>query len=73
MSTTFDSKSDLVYRNVLSAVVSNAQLAALEITDGVDAARMPEMLASVQASVTRTAELLEHLMWHATQSSRKEP
>jgi PAS domain S-box-containing protein len=72
MSTTFDSKSDLVYRNVLSAVVSNAQLAALEITDGVDAARMPEMLASVQASVTRTAELLEHLMWHATQSSRKE-
>ena len=69
MTTTLDSKSDLVYRNVLSAIVSNAQLAALEITDGVDPARMPEMLASVQASVTRTAELLEHLMWHATHSS----
>jgi PAS domain S-box-containing protein len=68
MTTTLDSRSDLVYRNVLSAVVGNAQLAALEITDGVDPVFMPEMLASVQASVTRTAELLEHIMWHAHSS-----
>ena len=60
-----DSKADLVYRNLLSRVVDNAQIAALEITDGVDLARMPEMLESLQISVTRTAELLDHLVWHA--------
>lgn len=73
MTTRLDSKSDLLYRRVLSTVVSNAQLAALEITDGVDPARMPEMLESVQASVTRTAELLQHLVWHSTHSSEDEP
>lgn len=61
-----DSKADLVYRNLLAAVVGNAQLAALEITDGVDLGRMPKMLESVRTSVTRTAELLEHLVWHAS-------
>jgi two-component system, chemotaxis family, sensor kinase Cph1 len=64
-----DSQSDLVYRNLLSSIVGNAQLAALEITDGVDLARMPDMLDSVQTSVTRSAELLEHLIWHASRSS----
>jgi PAS domain S-box-containing protein len=64
-----DSKADLVYRNLMSSVVGNAQLAALEITDGVDLARMPTMLESVRASVTRTARLLEHLIWHASRSS----
>jgi hypothetical protein len=66
MATRLDSRSDLVYRNVLSAVVGNAQLAALEITDGVDPAHMRELLESVQASVTRAAELLEHLVWHTS-------
>lgn len=64
-----DSKADLVYQNVLSSVVENAQLAALEITYGVDTARMPEMLESVRASVTRTAQVLEHLVWHAARGS----
>ncbi len=61
-----DSKADLVFRNLLSAVVENAQLAALEIADGVDPARMPEMLEAVRASVTRTAKLLGYLVLHAT-------
>ncbi|MFZ5558101.1 MAG: GAF domain-containing protein [Pseudomonadota bacterium] len=61
-----DSDAALIYRNLLSAVVSNAQLAALEITDSADLARTPEMLESVRASVARAAELLEHLVWHAT-------
>jgi hypothetical protein len=50
--------------------VGNAQLAALEIADGVDLAHLPEMLESVRASVARTAELLEHLIWHATHEAR---
>lgn len=67
-----DSKADLVYQNVLSSVVENAQLAALEITYGVDTARMPEMLESVRASVTRTAEVLEHLTWHALRADERD-
>ena len=53
------------YQSVLASVIENAQLAALEITYGVDADRMPGMLDSVRASVARTADLLEHLLWHA--------
>ena len=60
------SKGDLIYRNLLSTIVENAQLAALEITDRVDPARMPEMLEAVRASVARTAEVLRYLVWHAT-------
>lgn len=70
MSLRLDSKADLLYRNLLSSVVGNAQLAALEITDGVDLARMPVMLESVRSSVTRASELLEDLIWHATRESR---
>jgi len=68
-----DSKADLVYQNALSSVVENAQLAALELTYGGDTARMPEMLESVRASVTRTAEVLEHLIRHGTRLNKDEP
>ncbi len=64
-----DSKADLVFQNVLSSLVENAQLAALEITDGVEMARLPAMLASVQASVRRAAEVLGRLVWHASRSA----
>ena len=53
------------YELLLATVVENAQLAALEVTYGVDAERMPRMLESIRASVARTADLLEHLLWHA--------
>jgi hypothetical protein len=58
-------KGDLSMQNLLSSVLENAQLAALEITDGADIGHMPEMLDSVRASVARTRRALEHLMWHA--------
>jgi light-regulated signal transduction histidine kinase (bacteriophytochrome) len=70
MSRPLDSDADLVYRRLLSLAVGNAQLAALEITDGVDLARMPEALESVRVSVTRTAELLEHILRHAAYVDR---
>jgi light-regulated signal transduction histidine kinase (bacteriophytochrome) len=56
---------DLDYQSLLSSVIENAQLAALEITDRADVGRMPEMLESVRVSVTRSTELLEHLVSHA--------
>ena len=69
-----DSKADLMFRNLLSTIVENAQLAALEIADRVDPTRMPEMLEAVRASVARTAEVLRYLVWHATRwkTSRKD-
>ncbi len=60
-----DRKADLAFRAILATVVENAQLAALEIADGVDVANMPELLESVRASVARTAEVLETLIRHA--------
>ena len=65
-STRLDAKGDLLFQALLSHVVENAQLAALEITDGGETARMPEMLESVRASVSRTRRALEHLIWHST-------
>lgn len=66
MSGRLDSKSDLVFRNLMGVMVENAQLAALEIADGVDPAKMPQMLEAIRASVTRTAEMLGCLIWHAS-------
>ncbi len=67
------SHEDLVFRTLLAAVVENAQLAALEITDGVEPERMPVLLESVRASVARTAEVLEVLIGHAQYLSSKRP
>ena len=64
------SEEDLLYRNLFSSLVHNAQLAALEITDGVELERVPDMLDGVEASVSRTAELLEHLIWYERSSDQ---
>ena len=64
-----NSGADLLYRNLLSSMVGNAQLAALEITDSMDLAQIPLKLESVQASMARSSELLEHLIWHATREN----
>lgn len=61
-----DSSTDLVYQNLLSSLVENAQLAALEITYGAEPERIAEMLEGVRHSTLRTAEVLRHLVWHAS-------
>lgn len=66
MSQPLDTRVDLIYRNLMSSLVGNAQIAALEITDGLDLDRVPEMLDSVQSLVARSAELLEHLLWYTS-------
>lgn len=58
----------LRYRDLLSSIVENAQLAALEVTDGSDTSSMTSTLDSIRASVTRAAELLEHLVWHSSRN-----
>lgn len=52
------------YQHLLSSVLANAQLAALEITGGVDPSPMPTKLESVRASARRTVELLDQLAKH---------
>ncbi|TCZ59747.1 GAF domain-containing protein [Roseicella aquatilis] len=72
-----ESKSDLIFRTLLQAVVENAQLAALEITEGVEVSRIPAMLEEVRASAARAAQVLEGLIRHAAEESapagRREP
>ena len=62
-----------MFRTLLSTVVENAQLAALEITDGVDVASIPDMLDSVRSSAARAAEVLEHLIRNAVRASSERP
>jgi PAS domain-containing protein len=57
-----NTQADLIYRNLLSPVIGNAKLAALEITDGMDLDSVPGMLDSVSESVSRTASLLERVV-----------
>lgn len=56
-----DRHADMVFQAILASLVENAQLAALEIAEGVEVSRMPAMLESVRASIARTTEVLEML------------
>ncbi len=64
------SEADLLFRRLLSAIVGNAQLAALEITDGADLARVSDMLESVRASLGRATALLEQIVAHTSEGGR---
>jgi len=64
------SEADLLLRRLLSAIVGNAQLAALEITDGADLARVSDMLESVRASLGRATALLEQIVAHTSEGGR---
>ena len=57
--------SDPLYDALLSSVIENAQVAALEITDGLDMARIPETLEAITSSVGRAMDVLDRLAWHA--------
>ena len=69
MKVRLDSPADLVFQNLLDPIVENAQIAALEIADGMDTADIPQVLESVRTSVNRAAELLEHLVLHASSTT----
>jgi hypothetical protein len=61
LSSKLESPSDLKVQNLISSVIENAQLAALEITDGENTSDMPALLESIRTSVARCAEVLERL------------
>jgi hypothetical protein len=64
-----DSNDHIIYQDLLASLVENAQLAALEITYGADTTRLKGMLDSVRTSIARSSELLQHLIWHASNTS----
>jgi light-regulated signal transduction histidine kinase (bacteriophytochrome) len=54
-------------QSLLTSVLENAQLAAFEITDGVDTAGMARRLESVRVSVQRASDMLERLLRYSDQ------
>ena len=68
-----DRNADIAFQGILASLVENAQLAALEIAEGVEASRMPAMLESVRASVARTTEVLEMLARHLAEAKPDRP
>jgi hypothetical protein len=65
-----DSRASVLYQELAASAVENAQLAALEVTHGAEISRMPEMLDSIRSSTSRTLDILEHLIWHASHADR---
>ncbi len=63
---------DPLYRALLSTVIENAQVAALEIADGPDIGRVPQMLDAIGTSANRAAEVLERLIRHANRAAKPE-
>jgi light-regulated signal transduction histidine kinase (bacteriophytochrome) len=63
-----DSDAALAVESLMSSIIDNAQLAALEIADSLDTAGIPETLESVRASVARAAEVLEQISRAAAQA-----
>jgi len=64
-----DTEAELVYRRLMSSIVENAQVAALEIAESEQVTDIPSMLDSVGDSVSRSAEVLETLVTHAMRAS----
>ena len=64
-SSQFDRRVDALVETLFAVMVENAQLAALEITDGVDLAQIPDMLDSVKASILRSKRALDHFVLYA--------
>jgi PAS domain-containing protein len=56
------SAADATFEAVLTSVLQNAQLAAMEIADSADDEHMPERLDSLRRSVARTVHVLEQLL-----------
>jgi light-regulated signal transduction histidine kinase (bacteriophytochrome)/heme oxygenase len=53
---------DLRVRNLLQQIVDNAQLAALEVTDAADPAKVRGLLEGIRESVKRSAEVLQRFV-----------
>jgi chemotaxis family two-component system sensor kinase Cph1 len=61
LSADLGSDAELRMQSLMSQVIENAQLAALEVTDSADPAHMRKLLDGIRSAVERSAEVLERL------------
>ena len=61
LSARLETRADPATQSLMSSVVENAQLAALEVTDSADPVNMLPLLEGIRSSVERSAEVLERL------------
>ena len=61
LSSRLETNSDLKAQALISSIVENAQLAALEVTDAADPTNMRQLLDGIRSSVERSAEVLGRL------------
>ena len=59
-----DLEGDRLFPELLTGILGNAQLAAREVRNTLEVGQVPAILCNLHASVARTTELLEHLMWY---------
>ena len=71
ISARLDTSADLKAQGLLSQVIENAQLAALEATDSADPATMRNLLDGIRSAVERSAEVLERLTLEPPRPSSK--
>ncbi|WP_294533289.1 biliverdin-producing heme oxygenase [uncultured Rhodoblastus sp.] len=62
LSSPLQTRQDLRIRNLLQQIVDNARLAALEVTDAADPAKVRGLLEGINESVKRSAEVLERFV-----------
>ena len=61
LSARLDTEADVTAQTLITSIVENAQLAALEVTDAADPVHMRQLLEGIRSSVERSAEVLERL------------
>ncbi len=68
-----DLVSDRLSQDLLAGILGNAQLAAREVRNTLEVGQVPAILCNLHASVARTTELLEHLMWYEASDAADAP
>ena len=68
-----DLVSDRLFRDLLAGVLGNAQPAAREVRNTLEVGQVPAILCNLHASVARTTELLEHLLWYEASDAADAP
>jgi len=71
LSSRLETDADLKAQSLISQVIENAQLAALEVTDAADPANMRKLLEGIRNSLERSAEVLERLTFEPAPQPRK--
>lgn len=64
-------QADGLFHDLLSSILGNAQLAALENRSLLEVNQVPRILDNLYASLERTTELLEHLIWYEESGSQR--